>query len=52
MPRFIEITASASLSKGIEDILIFVEYGIEEELKEQILYLPFMSVSADILEMR
>ena len=41
MPGVIEIKASASLGNAIEDILLFVECGIEGELEGQILYLPF-----------
>ena len=41
MPGVIEIKASASLGKAIEDILLFVECGIDGELEGQILYLPF-----------
>lgn len=41
MPGVIEIIASASLGKAIEDILLFVECGLEGELEGQILYLPF-----------
>ena len=40
MPGVIEIKAS-SLGKAIEDILLFVECGIDGELEGQILYLPF-----------
>jgi predicted nuclease of predicted toxin-antitoxin system len=41
MPGVIEITASASLGKAIEDILLFIECGVDGELEGQILYLPF-----------
>ncbi len=41
MPGVIEIKASASLGKAIEDILLFVECAIDGELEGQILYLPF-----------
>ena len=41
MPGVIEIIASASLGKAIEDILLFIECGKEGELEGQILYLPF-----------
>ena len=41
MPGVIEITASSSLGKAIEDILLFIECGIDGELEGQVLYLPF-----------
>jgi predicted nuclease of predicted toxin-antitoxin system len=41
MPGVIEITASSSIGKAIEDILLFIECGIDGELEGQILYLPF-----------
>lgn len=41
MPGVIEITASSSLGKAIEDILLFIECGVDGELEGQILYLPF-----------
>ena len=41
MPGVIEITASSSLGKAIEDILLFAECGVNGELEGQILYLPF-----------
>ena len=41
MPGVIEINASASLGKAIEDVLLFVECGVNGELEGQILYLPF-----------
>ncbi|MDJ0649516.1 MAG: DUF5615 family PIN-like protein [Xenococcaceae cyanobacterium MO_188.B19] len=41
MPGVIEITASSSLGEAIEDILLFIECGIDGELEGQILYLPF-----------
>ena len=41
MPGIIEITSSASLGKAIEDILLFVECGVDGELDGQILYIPF-----------
>lgn len=41
MPGVIEITASSYLGKAIEDILLFIECGVDGELEGQILYLPF-----------
>jgi hypothetical protein len=41
MPGVIEITAASSLGKAIEDILLFIECGVDGELEGQILYLPF-----------
>ena len=41
MPGVIEITASSSIGKAIEDIILFIECGIDGELEGQILYLPF-----------
>ena len=41
MPGVIEITACSSLGEAIEDILLFIECGIDGELEGQILYLPF-----------
>jgi hypothetical protein len=41
MPGVIEITASSSLGKAIEDILLLIECGVDGELEGQILYLPF-----------
>ena len=41
MPGVIEITESSPLGKAIEDILLFIECGIDGELEGQVLYLPF-----------